>query len=260
MTEREILVKSDFSKLCNYFKGESVVILSCGPSLNEYSKEKIINFCKNKKIFCIKDSINLFGDVCDIFIANQHRDKEYIFSEKKRCLRFYQKDFLDPQYNKYDIILENENCFRYGTINNDLDVSNIKFNSKREKNKFLKYDNYHAENVSKSDYLLSKKNFEDYNFNNKFGRPRGPGILYESAFYLCLYLGFKNAYTIGWDLNITGNTHFNNNSKTNKYIEEFIFVNENIESLYNYFLKEGLFIRVVGNVSYINKAIPRLLL
>ena len=48
-----------------------------------------------------------------------------------------------------------------------------------------------------------------------------------------LYLGFKNVYTIGWDLNTTGNSHFyKNDSNYNKYYYEFNFVNNNIYYFY----------------------------
>ena len=41
-------------------------------------------------------------------------------------------------------------------------------------------------------------------------RPWGPGIMLESVLYTCIYLGFKQIITVGWDIadNRSSNHHF----------------------------------------------------
>ena len=74
-----------------------------------------------------------------------------------------------------------------------------------------------------------------------------------------MHWGFKNAYTIGWDLNLDGKSHFNTNNPVHeKYVIEFKFVNDNIIDLYQYFKKNRLSINVAGKMSCINSIIPRI--
>tara|TARA_Y100000591_G_C21835779_1_gene702393 strand:+ start:1481 stop:2275 length:795 start_codon:yes stop_codon:yes gene_type:complete len=259
--------------LKNIFNGKDIVILTCGPSLTEYSKKKIYDFCKNKIVFCVKDTFDIFKDICDVFISNQHRDRKYNFESNKKSIKIYQKDFENPKYNNYDILLENENSYRYGSINADLNphtfdykqyiISNPELSQMNKKTAlyhWLTRGNYEARSSSKKGILLTHE-FDKYNFNNKVTRPRGPGIMYESVFYLCLYFGCKNVFTLGWDLNTTGKGHFYNNIPIlEKYKKEFKIVNENLPILYDYFKKQGMDIKVVGLTSKVNKVIPRVLI
>lgn len=249
----------------NIAKSKDVVVLSCGPSLNEYSVDSVKEFCKGKKVLCVKDAVSIYKDICDVFIANQHNDKMYDLDGIPH--KIYQKDFEDPKFNSYDTVLENENSHRYGTKCNDINPNDIKeyynnnshrFSSIGEAGNYYMHFGVYEENGDLSKTMLSKKNFDKYRFSNQNGRPRGPGILYESVFFLCLDWGVKNVYTIGWDLNTDGKSHFNSQRGVeSKYVNEFRFVNENIGHLYRYFKNNGLSINVVGRTSSVNSVIPR---
>ena len=154
---------TNIKQLEDIFKGKDCVILTCGPSLREYSDEKIRNFCKDKVVICIKETIIEYGDIADFHIYNGTRIRKYDISNKKYTSIFQSKD-IDEKFNNYDIKLYEDIPFK------------------------------------KPNQLLRKKNFNKYNFKNKIKRPWGPGILYETVFYLCLYMGILNVYTIGWDL------------------------------------------------------------
>jgi hypothetical protein len=223
--------------LSNKHNGEDCVILTCGPSLIEYPLEKILDFCKNKTVICVKEAIVEYKDICDYFFANSTRHREYDFNEK--TIKIFQKCTKPIKFNNYDIILHEDRPF------------------------------------DKKNQLLLKHNFEDYNINNNVKRPWGPGILYESIFYLCKYMGFKNVYTIGWDLIDHTKTHkithyFDDSNKKEystscvhgdrDYRDEMILVNKNIPLLRQYFKDKKMYIKVVGTKSFVNKEIPRIYL
>tara|TARA_B100000123_G_C25739502_1_gene433107 strand:+ start:1708 stop:3984 length:2277 start_codon:yes stop_codon:yes gene_type:complete len=247
------LYVSTIDSLHNILKNKNCVVLTCGPSLNEYNKQQIREFCNNKIVICIKETINEFSDICDIFIANESRYRDYDLN-KYNCFKIYQKGKkkFKNKVDKYELILEE-----------DLDY--------REKNK----------------QLLIQKNFDEYTFTNTHLRPWGPGILYETVFYLCQYMGIKNIYTIGWDLidkNMNNITHYFENNQNDYYRKslkfgiqcdeckyekyykgtefktEMIMVNKNIIHMYDFFKNKGMNIYVVGEQSFVNKYIPRIYL
>lgn len=226
-------------KLNQLFKkhlNQDCVILTCGPSLNEYNEELVLDFCKDKIVICIKEAIIKYKNIADYFVANGTRHRCYSFHSK--TIKIYQNDGKK-----------------------DLQDYNLVLNEDRPFNAEIQ--------------LLKIKNFDKYNLKNTIKRPWGPGILYETVFYLCEYMGIKNIYTIGWDLIDTTKTsklaHFFDEYKDDIYKDsrrwgdsnfkkEMTFVNRNIPTLYDYFKKIGVNIFVVGRQSYVNSYIPRIFL
>lgn len=229
------------NELKNKHIDKDIVILTCGPSLTEYPKNKVISFLKDKIVFCVKESIIEYKDYANYFIANGTRDRN--FDILRETTKIYQGS--NPKTNiNYDLTIE----------------ENIPFTFELQ--------------------LLKIKNFEKYDFDNFEKRPWGPGILYESVFYLCKYMGCKNIYTIGWDLidvkkELIISHYFdkyqNNEYKTSKrwhlnnsinggQVEEMALVNKNIIYFYEYLKKNGTNLFVIGNKSYVNKNIPRIYL
>ena len=226
------------------FLDKDCVILTCGPSLKEYSKEKISDFIKDKIVICVKESIVEYKDHAHFFFWNNTRPRT--FNINSNTIKVYQtNDISNNNYRNHpaDIILPEDTPF-------------------------------HSKNQ-----LLKKKNFKDYELENNIKRPWGPGILYESVFYFCKYIGIKNIYTIGWDLidknNYTTITHYFDNDSSNDYeksvrfdsnndrlnkqfYDEMIMVNKNIVDMYDYFKQEGMNIYVVGSQSSVNEHIPRI--
>jgi hypothetical protein len=228
---------SVLNSLKNKYKGKDCVVLTCGPSLKEYSKKKLIGFFKDKVVICIKEAILEYGDHCDIFFQNSTRDRYYDIDDK--VFKIYQS------------------------------------RHRREMRKDMNYDLILDEILSlftKDKQLLVAKKFEDFILDKNPGRPWGPGILYESVFYFCKHIGIKNVYTVGWDLIDTTKTHciehYFDDSKDIKYKssgrwgnrdfrDEMILVNNELPYLYKFFKNKGLNISVCGKQSYVNKIIPR---
>ena len=151
-------IKQQINTLHNLFKKKDCLILTCGPSLSEYSKEQVKEFAKNKIVICIKEAVLEYEDICHFHVINPTRYREY--NIKKRIFRIFQGN----QDVVTDMKLEEDRPF---TLPNQ---------------------------------LLRKHNYEEYMLNYKIKRPWGPGILYETVFYLCLHMGITNIYTLGWDL------------------------------------------------------------
>lgn len=234
--------------LKNKHLNKDAVILTCGKSLNEYPKEVITEFCKNKIVICIKETIIEYTNIADYFIANFERHRPFNINKNTFCI--YQHNLEKIEYNNYHLIIPEDRPF--------IEEYTIK--------------------------LLMNPTYEyidKYNFDNGIKRPWGPGILYETVFYLCLYMGIKNVFTIGWDLTDTSKeyngingylTHYfdfdtnNSNYKLSKlwnsqnFYNEMKLVNDNIIYLYNYFKKKDMNIYVVGKQSFVNKCIPRIYL
>ena len=196
---------------------------------------------KDKIVICVKEAIIDYKNEADYFIANNSRHRNFTFNEN--TIKVYQKSIYFKM-NK--------------DVTTDYDIT------------LLEDDSY-----EKKRQLLKTHDFDKYNLVNNKSRPWGPGILYETVFYLCLFMGFKNVYTIGWDLIDTKNhykiTHYfeDYNSKEYKnsklwnnrdFRKEMEMVNDNIPYFYDYLKEKGMNIFVVGEKSFVNKHIPRICL
>ena len=218
-------------------KNSECVVLTCGPSLNEYSREKVRDFCKGKIVICVKEAVIEFADICDYHIVNGTRMRSYNIPDTVTTI--FQSNNREIKSN-YDIIV------------------------------------YEHRNFCINNQLLRLKNFEAYNFDNNLERPWGPGILYETVFYLCLYMGIKCVYPIGWDLIDTNSkiniTHYFDDyndadykssqrwAKNHNFKSEMKFVNDNIEYMYEHLKNKGMDLVVIGETSFVNDKIPRKIL
>ena len=80
MLEKTIEIKKEMQELNsieerlelihNAYKDDTAYILTCGPSLNDYSKEELNEKFKDKLVFCIKHSIEAVYDICDYHLLN----------------------------------------------------------------------------------------------------------------------------------------------------------------------------------------------
>jgi len=51
-----------------------------------------------------------------------------------------------------------------------------------------------------NEFVTVTKKFEDFLIENSLTRPCGPGIMYETVFYMAAHMGFKEIVCLGWDL------------------------------------------------------------
>lgn len=226
--------KLKLEDLKNKHTDTECVILTCGPSLVEYPREKVLEFIKGKIVICIKEAIIEYKEEADYFIDNPCRTRKFEFADK--TIKIHQKG-EDTLLMDYDLLIHENKPFNENT------------------------------------QLLKVRNYNDFNMENNPLRQWGPGIMYETVFYLCQYMGFKNVYTIGWDLidlkSTFKLTHYFDNDKSNKYKtslrwrnmnyhNEMRIVQEALPSFYDYFKGLDMNIIVVGEKSFVNRHIPRI--
>lgn len=174
------------------YNGKTAYVISCGPTLNDFDFDKLRERLKDELVVCIKQTYDIFHDVCDFHVYNCGNYKNYDYSKNADC--------ISVECTSYPQFL-NEHC-------------DLKF--------FINERNF-ARSVS------IMKNFDDWAIKGQ-ERPYGPGIMYEIVFYLAQYLGVDNIVTIGWDNNASlqpdqkGYHYYDYEGKEN--IEDFITHNE----------------------------------
>ncbi len=151
----------------NIHKGESAVILTCGPSLSGFEKEKMIDFCKNKIVFTIKQSIKKYPNL----------SKYHFFNDNNFC--------------KY-----NTNAVKFASSAN-IKVARKAIWKDQEIDHTFRIS---AKTWQIKDSISYSKDFsrmmiqEDEAF-----RQWGPGIMYETVLPFVIYTGIKKIYINGWD-------------------------------------------------------------
>ncbi|GAB5434711.1 MAG: hypothetical protein EpisKO_40810 [Epibacterium sp.] len=145
-------------------KGRPCVVLSCGPSLNEYTPKELRDLCKDSVVISVKQAFDYVPDVSDFLILNTWNYQKYDFAHRRPII-LYEKGPTDPPV--------------FGTHDIEFDLPNP---------------------TDLSQQLARSGNYDDYAFDVSDTRPWGPGVLYEIGFYLAEYIGVKSIYTLGWDV------------------------------------------------------------
>ena len=146
---------------------KSAVILTCGPSLSEFDKEKMVNFCKDKIVFTIKQAIKKYPNISNYHFFNDNNFCKYDTPAVKIA------SAIDPAAAK-KAIWRNQN----------IDFA-FRISSKTWKiNDSISYNND-----------FSRMMIQE----NETSRHWGPGIMYETVLPFVIYTGIKKIYINGWD-------------------------------------------------------------
>ena len=160
------------------FKGEECYILTCGPSLTEYKVANLKEKLKDKLVFTVKQAYDEYRDISDFHFFNS-------------C-----------NFTPFDCDEENP-IISVGSSGETLPWTRINAWSDQEFDIFLQVMN-DSRGINTS--LAGTKQFEKWTLNNSVRRPWGPGIMYESVFYMAEHLGASTVYTVGWDFEAPGTT------------------------------------------------------
>lgn len=222
--------------LKNLYLNKNVLLVSAGPSAKNW--EEVYSKLNNPKpvVVCIKQSVDLdnLNELCDIHFINSYNIKRYKY-KKKPLVIFSSANDAPPSFNHWD----------FEVIVNKTPDQKL------------------------CDTLANKLNFNDYSIEKTgINRPWGPGILFETVFYILAYMGVKKITTIGWDIADSKgkNKHFDDDKTIKQrlaFISRKICYKLGFGRIYNYFNyklgnKYNHAYMLPGEAEIISKAIPHL--
>ena len=170
--------------LHNQYQGQDCYLLSCGPSLNQYSKDFLNDYLKDKLTLSVKTSYERHRDVTDFHFFN--------------CCNL-PRPTTKPYHYDY---------------NNTIAIASSNFPAGYRWSPIQKYDIFFkiplVDISTQINHFVSiNKEFDKYKLDKQFERPVGPGIMYETVLFMAVHLGVKSINTIGWDLTPKPTTHIN---------------------------------------------------
>jgi len=184
-------------ELKDSFKGEKCYIVSCGPTITEHNQEALELMLKDNLVIAVKQAFDLFPQHVDFHAYNCANFKRYDYSENK------------------PIAIES------AATQHQIGQCHIKF---------------FVDNTNFNNSVSMTKEFEKGTYENSINiRPYGPGIMYESVFYLAQHLGVSEIITIGWDNYLTKDKgpyqHFYDKEGSSYEEKEFIHHNAVADNL-----------------------------
>ncbi|MBR9867925.1 MAG: DUF115 domain-containing protein [Oceanospirillales bacterium] len=175
MSHQQIIekIKKDLSEdvfvidaLRDTFKAKTALVISAGPSADNwqevYEKEKH----NSPVIVCIKQTLNLVDIPCDIHFINSSNLIKYKYQPNTLSI-MTRNSKAAPVFGKYDIEFQLMAEFDY----------------------------------KPEYYLATNRCFDCYTLDRTgMTRPKGPGIMHESVFYTLAHMGVNKIITVGWDI------------------------------------------------------------
>ena len=189
-------LESKVELLKDSYDGETLYVLSCGPSLSEYNQDFLMQYLSDKPTFAIKQAYNTFSEIVDFHFFN--------------CANL-PKPIGDPVHRHY----------KYDENNRPIIISSSNYDLGRRWHATQKQDIFFKIPIRteiNNEFVTVTKKFEDFLIDNSLTRPCGPGIMYETVFYMAVHMGFKEIVCLGWDLrqenpNSDSYQHFYGNTK-----------------------------------------------
>jgi hypothetical protein len=226
----------DIMSVKDKHKGQTAFIVGCGPSLNEYTKEALMDYVKDDVILCIKQAQYEFVKECDYHFVNCNNLVYYEYPEKTEIV-------ASPAIN--------------------LDFS--PFCSKPVSYRFkIKKDRIIEKTVAGlKDFHLNEVT------NSEPSSTWGPGIMYEAVIPFAVHCGFSHIKFIGWDYTVNKQdghlTHFYNHTQRRVFRHaaaplaknEAELVIESSEMLYHYLQSKGITSEIISSQSSISDMFPR---
>ena len=228
--------------LYNSYAGEDCYILNCGPSINDYDKEKLEEFLRDKLVLSVKQAYDKFPSVTDFHFFNCSN----IPSRQNPFLPHY-------MYDKETISIASSNYDRYHRWSM-LQTSDI----------FFKIP---IRTEINNEFLVRTGKIDEFLIENKVDRPCGPGIMYETVLFTALHLGVKSLTCIGWDLTMKKVNQSNYNhfyGSTENLINRGDILDWEIDetrdfskNFYEWCVKNNIELKLASNKSSLYDKIPR---
>lgn len=162
------------SDLADKNRDNDCYILTCGPSLNNYTTEYLEEKLAGKTVIAVKQAIDKYPKA-DYHCWN--------------CCNLPHpvSDIHYPYTKSIPVVVASSN-FAQG----------LKWSNKQHVDIFCKIPD---PSVDGWEFLVFTKDYDRWTFKNSPDkRPCGPSIMYETVLFLAYHIGAKTITTIGWDL------------------------------------------------------------
>lgn len=242
-------------RLKNVFEGETIYLVTCGPSLTTHDRDELVEKLKGKIVLACKQSYEYVKEVATFHLLSAYSYQPY---------EYYSDDTI---------------------VHWQLTAMNIPGELHKIQNEWnAKYDMfvpcYSTPWVDMYNTTAFSRRFSQFETYSEGKIIWGPGIMYESGFPLAMHLGAKEIVTIGWDIGDLSKFEKKNGYK----LGDDLWVKEHAESLYkthagagpdytelketidstkemyDYFLEKGIKVRILSNTNPADSRFERITL
>lgn len=226
------------------FKGETCYMLSCGPSVKNYTPQQLRDKLSDKLVFGIKTIYEYVPDLVDFHFFNccnlpmpkgKNNKEHYLYNEEDR-----------------PVVV--------GSSNYDLGV---RWGKEQELDLFYPV----PIRTSVDSFLIHNKRFDDYCFSNTLKRPCGPGMMWETVFYMVEHVGASELVILGLDLttdpkNPKEYEHFYDKNKQLYNPGDILDWEINdariaLSHLFKWFEEKGVKVTLCSDISRLDNTTPR---
>ncbi|MBC8436918.1 hypothetical protein H8D85_01195 [bacterium] len=225
-------------KYRNCYKNKSALIVGCGPSLNEYTKEQLLKEASKDIIISIKQAFNILPIETDFHIINDNNMIQYTYTNDTVVL----SNSGRPSFPHLNMLKNCKNLFHFGRHVGPLNPSV----------------------VSTGDFSINEIK------TSKHKTHMGPGIMLEIVIPFIILSGFSHIKFIGWD--------YSNPNIFEKYMPHFYKPSyrktfkqpttplskveakrliKNSEELYKYLVSKNITSEVLSSTSWVSSLFPR---
>jgi len=157
------------------YKGEECVILNCGPSLSQYTKDELKEKLSDKLVLAVKQAYDYAPSIVDFHFWN--------------CSNLpYGDNFIHYPYKTHRPIAVASSNYPEG----------VRWSPMQPLDLFFRIP---IRTEINNEFLVKTKKFDEYLLEKNLTRPCAPGIMLETVIYTALHLGVSKITTLGWDLN-----------------------------------------------------------
>ena len=227
--------------LKNKYDGDTVYIVTCGPSLSTHDEAELKNKLKDKLVFSIKQAYNVVKEETDFHLINTYNLSDYEWSSESIVYWSLSKSYANEQLQR--IIQMN------APLDLIIPITNPPF-------------------INREQTIQATNNFDEfYKMGTNTEVTWGIGMMYEMAIPLALLLGCKKLVVIGWDLGDPSKSyspeqwpHFFKDKRTKLTgpmegeIAELI---RSTDKLYDWFQTKGVELEILSDTSFVSDKYKR---
>ena len=187
------------------YKGETAYIIASGPSLNNYKQEYLQEFLSDKLTMSIKQSWNILKDQTDFHLLNFCNFAPYDWTDCKSIITWA----IFEQFHPEMIFQNNLVCDTMIPIYRNSPATGG------------------GQGPNKMEFSLAERgDWDSMLLDDDINQPWGPGIMFEMAIPLALYLGCKKIVTVGWDIGDVNSFANGKDDDTQRVFQEHFYGDE----------------------------------